>query len=181
MIFNLSSEIKECSLCPYVKKLKLGFDLIEFPFPSQYRFSIKLCDESAIKKILGGKQNLLKVYRTNSLVQKKPCNIFHSATGEYQVDIEEQALEDSGYLWNWDGNPVVENDYVLTDLHSFILVGLFLVDGLRLSFLRRDFIDLWIKNYLTHTLKSERGDDMKLFSYFKLSLPQAYKKQTLLN
>ncbi len=145
-------------------------EMVSVKQETELPFSIKIMERKSIQKIFSFAKFSLSVLRTTSLLDRKQYNLFSGFRSEYKTPIRERPYK-KYYIWEWDGNPYPNNDFILTDLHSFILFGGFLHDEIGLKNERDKFIKIWCKNAkkMQHGLPAEN-----LFKYFMYKFPTSY-------
>lgn len=167
---------------PYEKEIMRGFSRLIFfdisciPFPdSKFKISLKIMRGATVKKVLRLNKNSLEVFRTDSLKKTKLEDIFYGLKGEYRIPIFEEKLENAGFLWHWSADPFIENDFVLTDIHSCFLIGGFLIDNLKLE--KRDqYLKKFYLYFKKYCKKNCADSQFKILRYFYERFPLSAKK-----
>jgi hypothetical protein len=158
----------------YLRGINQAFDdhdMISVKLGDAMQLSIKIVREEVVKEILSFSKFDISVLRTTSLKVVKDHNVFSGFISDYIVPIEEKFIDENRFTWKWEGCPYIENDFVLSDLHSFIIFGNFIHDGMDLLPYREAFLRIWEKaaeEYEQQFLPNN------LFKYFKSSFPTAY-------
>jgi len=153
------------------------FDIVCIPFEGDtLKVSLKIMSAETAKKVFEFKKIKLAVLRYNSLKKVKTKNILYGMKKIHHIPIDEKMNKAGGFLWHWSTNPFIENDFVLTDIHSCFLVGGFLTDNLNLKKTR----DLFLNNFFFTLVKQEKkiinGSPFKFLGYFYERFPLSATK-----
>jgi len=98
--------------------------------------------------------------------------MFHGLHTRRWVTITEFPTH-GGFLWLWEANPVADNDFVMTDMHSGIIFGAFLIDHLDLNIVRSGFLDQC--EILLQRLGESSDTRKHMLHYFLTRYPDATK------
>lgn len=141
----------------------------------KYKFSIKIMFLSTFTKSLCLTPILINEFRYKSLSKVKEYDDFSGYKKLYIFPIVEHKLN-LGYKLIWRCHIGHNNDFVLTDYHSVMLLGGFVYDGLKLSKQRLRFIRK-CKTYIYSNIDKREitNNQRKLLRYFYIHEPTATK------
>jgi hypothetical protein len=153
------------------------FDIVCIPFEGNtLKVSLKIMTAETAKKVFEFKKIKLAVLRYNSLKKVKTKNILYGMKKIHHIPIDEERNKTGGFLWHWSTNPFIENDFVLTDIHSCFLVGGFLTDNLNLKKARDLFLNNFFFTLIKHEEKITNGSPFKILGYFYERFPLSAAK-----
>lgn len=152
------------------------YDMVVMPWTAPLPFSIKILGFQAAQRAFSLQNQAPTVLRTASLVSRKPVDQFYGFKAVYEHVTREQARPE-GYVWTWESVIFENDDLVLTDLLSFVMLGGFLVDhlglaGNRLALLRE------LRQQVATREAAPGSNPEQFFGYLLSKFPVAFDKLT---